>query len=123
MRSIPSCTCVTIMREKERKSNSARRVVPPGRQSAYQAESRQADRAGHAVSGKRGRMRPQISRKPFEKKLMYLQDELSNLTMYADDGFDINKLKHEIEEQINHLLKLLEGGYWVGSSKWTNNLQ
>jgi len=59
------------------------------------------------LSGKYGRTRPQISRKPFEEKLAQLQNELSELTQFVQEGFDVSKLEKETKEQINHLMKWL----------------
>jgi len=73
--------------------------------------------------GKRGRMRSQISRKPFDEKLLKLQNDLNELAQFELEGFDISKLKNELEEQIARLFQLLgeEGGSRrseVGRRKW-----
>lgn len=54
----------------------------------------------------RGKMRPQISRKPYLERLAALQSDLSELPQLAI-GFDISKLEKELKMQIERLLQFL----------------
>lgn len=93
LRSIPPRTCITLARE--------RKFTPVVRKLSL---SKSFD-----VIGKRGRMRQQISQKPFANKLSQLQDELAELTEFAGEGFDVSKLEKEIRSQIERLSLFLGG--------------
>lgn len=100
LRSIPLVTCLTLARE--------RRLVSVARDWNKRSIEPKND-VGNIPSGKRGRMRPQVSRKPFEYKLAKLEEELNELAQWAGEGFDVSKIKNEIEKQMERLLDLLEG--------------
>ena len=88
MRSIPQRTCITLAREG--KLISVARNYRKNEQPTTPVQ----------LPIVRGRMRSQVSRKPFEEKLSQLQDELSELSQFADEGFDISKL--EVENPVLH---------------------
>jgi len=89
LRSIPPRTCITLARE----GISVARNYRKNKQLTTPVQ----------MPIVRGRMRPQVSRKPFETRLSQLQDELSELSQFANEGFDISKLEAEIRRQIQRL--------------------
>ena len=121
MRSIPQKTGVTIARERERRGRTKPEYtdVPQSgilRIGTGSAGQRPGGRFAGLTEGKRsveklliarGKMRSQVSRKPFEERLSQLQDELSELSQFADEGFDISKLEAEIRRQIHSLEQFL----------------
>lgn len=97
LRSIPMRTCITLARKGK--------LISVARDWTNRTNNREIVEA--SIIGKRSQMRKQISRKPFEEKLSWLRDELSGLTIIANDGFDISKLQSELEDQIERLMQLL----------------
>ena len=95
LRSIPPRTCITLAREG--KLISVARNYRKNKQLTTPVQ----------MPIVRGRMRPQVSRKPFEAKLSQLQDELNDLVQFAAEGFDISKLEAEMTGQIKRLEQLL----------------
>lgn len=91
--SIPPRTCITLAREGK--------LISVARN--WNAAS------STTLAGKRGKMRPQISRKPFEQKLSHLEEQLHDLAQFAAEGFNVSKLEKETKEQIERLLQLLGG--------------
>ena len=108
LRSIPPRTCITLAREGKLCLSPPQRGLGGGFLSVAR-DWKHSEASEPKLLGKRGKMRPQISRKPFEEKLSKLQDELSELTYLAIEGFDVSKLKNDIESQIKRLLQLLGG--------------
>ena len=97
LRSIPPRTCIT--RAREGKLISVARNYRKNDQPAVPMQPTIA----------RGKMRSQVSRKPFEERLSQLRDELSELSQFTDEGFDISKLEAEIRRQIQSLEQFLGG--------------
>jgi len=102
MRSIPQKTGVTVARERERERKE--RAKFENRNFAGLTEGK---RSVEKLPIAQGRMRPQISRKPFEEKLSKLRDELNDLKQFEIEGFDVSKLASEIVEQIQRLEQFL----------------
>lgn len=109
LRSIPPRTHSTLARERKLIS-----VARDYQRNDYQHLTPVYGGRGGAIdtskesSIERGRMRPQISRCPFERKLMQLRSDLEDLTLWEYD-FDVSKLRDELENQIERLLQLLCG--------------
>ena len=96
-RSIPPRTCITLARE--------------GKLISVARNYRRNDQSTTPVQPTtvRGKMRSQVSRRPFEERLSQLRDELSELPQFADEGFDISKLEAEIRRKIQSLEQFLGG--------------
>lgn len=96
LRSIPPRTCITLARENK--------LISAHRTEFTLLEAKSVSPTSSIrTAGRCGRMRQQISRKPFENKLSQLQDELDELTKFAIEGFDESKLEKEIRGQIERL--------------------